>query len=337
MYRYEANVTQSPYSTAAWRQYSQGLSVGFLDLETTGLSRHRDAIILGGLLRMDGDGSQKILQLLCDHRDEEAAMLAEFWAQVRDCHILVTYNGDSFDLPMLRERLRRWNVVSPEEMPPVLSFDLYRIFHSYCPMASLLPNLRQKTVETALGLSQNRKDEIDGAESVRLFAQYERQTDDSGRKQLREILLLHNRDDLLQLSRLMKLLDKVDLHRIMSRRGFLVRCGEGRILVRRISFNKKEWRIEATTWNLPRDADIFAPTYCLVHNSASGRLEIRISVMCLQDCIVADLEALPGDYSSLSRYPAYESGYLILHDGRETACGCMNRCIQLLLSGLHLA
>jgi len=336
MYRYEQTTSQPSYDTAAWRLYTRGLSVGFLDLETTGLSRRRDAVILGGLLRQNGDGSQTVTQLLCDHCGEEPAMLAEFWARVKDCHVLVTYNGDSFDLPFLKERLRRFAIASEEEMPPVLSFDLYRVFHRHCPMASLLPDLRQKTVEEALGLARERTDQIDGAQSVQLYRQYEMISNGGLRDQLRETILLHNRDDLFQLARLMKILDKVDLHRVMSRRGFPVRCGRGLILVDRIALNKKEWRIEGSTWNLSQDADVFTPDFRITHSAASRRLTVRISVMYLQSCIVADLEALPGDYSPLLRYPAYESGYLILHDGKETAFGSMNHCIKLLLSGLDL-
>ncbi|MBO4991489.1 MAG: ribonuclease H-like domain-containing protein [Firmicutes bacterium] len=346
MYRYIENLPPIAYRSAAWRMYTDGLAVGFLDLETTGLSRKKDAVILGGLIRVEGDGSQTMTQLLCDDRSEEATMLAEFWAQVRDCHILVTYNGDSFDLPFLKERLLRFSIASEEELPLFLSLDLYHVFRSYCPMSSLLSDLRQKTVEDALGLTVYRRDQIDGGESVRLFEEYallnqQCSIEEAGphprKEQLRETILLHNRDDLLQLTRLMKLLDKVDLHRVMSRRGFPVRCGQTLFLVERIALNKKEWRIEAASRNLSQDMDVFMPACRLVHHASDHRLTVCISVMHLQGCIVADLEALPGDYSSLARYPSYESGYLILHDGKEVAYAPMNHCIQLFLSGLPLA
>lgn len=337
MYQYQKTTSHPPYDTAAWRLYSRGLSTAYFDLETTGLSRRKDAIVIGGLLRQNDDGSQSLSQLLCEHSKKEADMLAQLWMQLKDCHILITYNGDSFDLPFLKEKLLRFGIVSENELPPILSLDLYRIFRRFCPIASLLTNLRQKTVEEALGLSQYRTDQIDGAQSASLYRKYEALLEGELKNQLKEKILLHNKDDLFQLMRLMRLLDKVDLHRIMSLRGFPVLCGRGWICVSRIALNRKKWMIEGSTWGLFQDADVFSPGLRITHSASFRRLSIQISVMYLQGCTVVDLEALPGDYSPLMRYPSYESGYLILHDGKETAFGSMNHCIQLLLSGLELS
>ncbi|MBQ8590301.1 MAG: ribonuclease H-like domain-containing protein [Firmicutes bacterium] len=343
MYRREETLTHPLYTSAAWRLYTEGLTVGFLDLETTGLSRRRDHIILGGLLRTASDlnrSDTKLIQLLCDHPGEEKAMLTEFWNELKQCQVIVTYNGETFDLSFLKQRFFRYGIVSEEEMPLFLSVDLYRVFQNNCPMASLLSDLRQKTVEDALGLTDQRTDRIDGAESVTLYEQYAAinmsaaPSEKDSCTKLGDLILLHNSDDIIQLTRLMKILDKVDFHTYMNRKGFLILSGDLRIKTDRISLTQKELCIEGDTWNLSRDLDIFTPSFRISHNSVLKRLTVRISLMYLQDCIIADLETLPGDYSSLMRYPGYESGYLILHQDHHLDRAATNHMIKVFLSGL---
>jgi len=336
MYRHEETLTMPIYTSAAWRFYTDGMTIGFLDLETTGLSHHRDRIILGGLLKV-GPGYDPtnadvmLIQLLCDDPAEEKTMLLSFWEEMKQCQIIVTFNGDSFDLSFLKKRMLRYGILREEDTPLFLSIDLYRIFQNGCPMASLLPDLRQKTVEDALGLSEFRKDQIDGAESVTLYEQYTGQPEGDCRRELRNVILLHNRDDILQLTRLMKILDKVDLHLHLNRKGFLIICGNTVFKVDQMSLNRKEFSFEALTRNLDGDLDVFDPSCRLTHNSILKRLTVRISTMYLQECIIIDLEALPGDYSELQRHPGYESGYLILQQENQTDRLAIHHLIKVFL------
>lgn len=57
-----------------------------------------------------------------------------------------------------------------------------------------------------MGLWQSRDDEISGAESVELYNVYEKNHDPA----LGEKILLHNSDDILQLSRLLPVIGKSD-------------------------------------------------------------------------------------------------------------------------------
>lgn len=336
MYRHEETLTMPIYTSAAWRFYTDGMTIGFLDLETTGLSHLRDRIILGGLLKVSPsydptNTDVQLIQLFCDTPSEEKSMLQAFWDEMTQCQVIVTFNGDSFDLSFLKKKLIRYGILSAEETPLFLSIDLYRLFQNGCPMASLLPDLRQKTVEDALGLTDFRKDQIDGAESVTLYEQYAGQPEGDCRNALRDVILLHNRDDILQLTRLMKILDKVDLHLHLNRKGFLVNAGDRVFKVDQISLNRKEFTFEASTRNLSGNLDVFDPSLRLSHNSVLKRLKVQISMMYLQECIIADLEALPGDYSELQRHPGYESGYLILHQNNQTDRLAANHLIKVFL------
>jgi uncharacterized protein YprB with RNaseH-like and TPR domain len=72
-----------------------------LDLETCGLAG--SALFLIGLLRQVG-GIPTVQLLLARNYAEEAAVLDSFWRIVVDHDVLLTFNGKSFDWPMVIER-----------------------------------------------------------------------------------------------------------------------------------------------------------------------------------------------------------------------------------------
>lgn len=80
----------------------------FLDLESTGLGHGAGTVaFVVGLATLDGDHWQ-IEQWLLTQLSGEVALLADLEARVRALGgPLVTFNGASFDLPLLRGRLRR--------------------------------------------------------------------------------------------------------------------------------------------------------------------------------------------------------------------------------------
>ena len=77
-----------------WRLYPQFKEqCGFLDIETTGLSKQRDMITIIGLY--DGKNSTMFVQ---------GKNLSEFSRAVSRFQLLVTYNGACFDLPFIRTK-----------------------------------------------------------------------------------------------------------------------------------------------------------------------------------------------------------------------------------------
>jgi uncharacterized protein YprB with RNaseH-like and TPR domain len=77
--------------------------VVFLDLETGGLAGQ--PIFLAGLLRVR-PGRLWIRQFLVRSYEEEPALIAGVAHELREAPVIVTYNGRSFDLPMLADRGR---------------------------------------------------------------------------------------------------------------------------------------------------------------------------------------------------------------------------------------
>lgn len=77
----------------------------YLDTETTGLSGGTGTVaFLVGLAFFTPHGLV-VEQLLVRRLGEEAPMLARVRARLEECAVVVTFNGKSFDLPLLRTRL----------------------------------------------------------------------------------------------------------------------------------------------------------------------------------------------------------------------------------------
>lgn len=200
MYCINEHYPEAFYQSNIFRFYFDGLQLGVIDIETTGLNSDRSRFILGGLVVPDTQG-KKAIQLFSESNEEESALIRSYLDELKELDVLVSYNGDHFDLPFLNRRIQHHRF-SGETLPLFQSFDLYRILDRYSNFRKLLPNLKQKTVETFLGLWSDRADEISGSESVELYHQFLR----SGDPSIRDTILLHNKDDILQLSRLLKVL-----------------------------------------------------------------------------------------------------------------------------------
>lgn len=74
----------------------------YLDLETTGLGQAAVPFLVG-LMRADGD-SLTLEQILLRDLDDEAVMLAYVAERIAEASLLVTFNGKTFDWPLLRSR-----------------------------------------------------------------------------------------------------------------------------------------------------------------------------------------------------------------------------------------
>jgi uncharacterized protein YprB with RNaseH-like and TPR domain len=164
-------------SGSHWRLYENFRSDAcFLDIETTGLSKHRDRVTVVGIHR-DGD-----TRTLVRGRDLSADALRR---ELRDSKLLVTFNGKRFDMPFLEESLG-------------VDVDLPHVDLMYpCRKIGLEGGL--KSIEASVGIDRGRPD-ISGEDAVRLWREYERGNDDA-----LETLVSYNRDDAANLESLMDL------------------------------------------------------------------------------------------------------------------------------------
>jgi uncharacterized protein len=98
----------------------------YLDTETTGLSAGAGTVpFLVGLAWFEAETSTFVVeQLLLRQLGEEAPLLARLEARVARASAFVTYNGKSFDLPLLRSRLVLNRMPA---LPPLPHIDLVHI------------------------------------------------------------------------------------------------------------------------------------------------------------------------------------------------------------------
>lgn len=229
----EKNEIFSPFET-----YFGGLSMGVLDIETSGFSPESSQVILVGVLSARReDGALIMKQYFAEDPGEEEALLKAVDRDYQNLDFLVTYNGRAFDLPFLEGRRRRLGLPSA---PNIYNLDLYKIVRDFSDIGKFTPNLKQKTLESFLGLWQNRTDEISGGESVQLYLDYLI----TGASDLKEKILLHNRDDVLQLFRLLRVLPKVNLHGAMYKFGFPLTLEKERFIISNIQLKKDHLMVE---------------------------------------------------------------------------------------------
>ncbi|MEE9603462.1 MAG: ribonuclease H-like domain-containing protein, partial [Thermoguttaceae bacterium] len=170
-----------------------------MDLETCGLSG--SPLFLVGLLRHVEDRLAVEL-LLARTYAEEHAVLASFWQRVAAHRVLVTFNGKSFDWPMVVDRSARYLIFRqaqltesrpPELQPPeLLHVDL--LHHSRRRWRRQLPDCRLQTLERHI-CGRGRSGDIAGAQIPAAYQEFVR----TGFDRDMDAILLHNAIDLVTL------------------------------------------------------------------------------------------------------------------------------------------
>ncbi len=163
----------------------------FADTETTGISGGAGAMafLIGvGFWR---NHSFEIRQYFCPDFDYEASMLSEFHSLIGDFKYLVTYNGKSFDIPLIQNRsiLNRiesttGKVIHLDMLHPARQ--LYRIIHRDCSLTSL---------EKAI-LKFRRTNDIPGGMIPQAYFDFLH----SRNPAVMKLVLSHNRFDILSLA-----------------------------------------------------------------------------------------------------------------------------------------
>ena len=205
-----------------FNEYVAGMSYSVLDIETSGLSSANSKCILVGLLTRT-DSGVRVTQFLAENHYEENRVLEATmdFLDREGIDYLITYNGKSFDVPFINARLESTFMGGHISL---YDFDLYRFLKLGTDLKKRIGSLRQMSVEDYYGIFQDRMDTITGRESVSMFDEYSL----TGNATLEKVILTHNREDVLQLHRLMYLaLDDIeDMHTAMALHGFPVMNGK---------------------------------------------------------------------------------------------------------------
>lgn len=173
----------------------------FLDIETTGLSRDQNIIYLIGLVYYEShNNSWRLVQYFADRKDEEEKLLRDFNDFIKRFKVVITYNGESFDIPFIENRLDRYKIKS--NLKGLRGLDIYRKIKEESPYLKL-EDLKLKTVEKSLGIY--REDKYTGKDCISFYYQYL----DTKDEELLERILKHNYEDLYYLLPVMKVFDMV--------------------------------------------------------------------------------------------------------------------------------
>ncbi len=177
----------------AIEQFSPVKEILFIDIETTGLSPKTSGLYLIGCAFYEEDDLH-IIQWFADTPSEERAILEEFFIFSRDFTCLMHYNGKQFDLPYLARKAEQFCLINP--LDSFLGVDIYQLLKPVKKLLSLT-SLRQKNVEDFLRV--NRKDEFDGGQLISVYQEHVIRRDE----RLLALLLLHNEEDLIGMTKLL--------------------------------------------------------------------------------------------------------------------------------------
>jgi len=160
----------------------------FCDTETTGLAGGTGSLaFLIGCAWWE-NGRFRIRQYFLPGPGQEAPILAAMTELAASFRGLVTFNGNSFDLPLLRTRALLGRL--PDPFGHLVSWDLLPAVRRLWGRA--LPDCRQQTLETTVCGRERGPGDIDGARIPQTYFQFLRQ----GRITLLANVLEHNRRDM---------------------------------------------------------------------------------------------------------------------------------------------
>lgn len=168
----------------------------FFDIETTGFSPSRTHVYMIGCASRTGEAI-RIDQFFASSPTEENEVISAFLTYLEEYDTLITFNGVGFDIPYLKGRCEHFHLADPFSR-----FTFVDIFKEVSRMKFLLklPNFKQKSIETFLGIE--REDKFHGGELIDVYQSYVRSHSNEELYLLRQ----HNYEDVLNMPLLLPVL-----------------------------------------------------------------------------------------------------------------------------------
>lgn len=235
----------------------------FFDIETTGFSPSSTQVyLIGCAIRIEDQFV--IHQFFAESKEDEVLILKDFLLLLENYQTLITYNGIGFDVPYLKAKCEYYHLKEPFGKKDFL--DIFKIVSSLKFLLKL-PNYKQKSIETFLGVS--RKDTFSGGELIKVYEEYMLHPTQN----LMELLRQHNYEDVLGMK---------DLLPILAYRSFF----DGGYLITDIESNRyhafdgtEQKELILTLKNhlpLPKQVSYCYQDYYLVCNRETSKLRIHI-------------------------------------------------------------
>ena len=169
----------------------------FFDIETTGFIAKHTTLYLIGVLWYENNNLY-IRQWFNEDGNSENDILLSFITFCQSYTHLVHFNGLGFDLPYLKQKADNLSISFTLEHS-LSQIDIYKAIRPYKNVFAL-DNMKQVSIEKYLSIQ--REDTYSGKELINIYQKYvtKPHTD------LEELLLLHNHDDLLGMTKVCQIL-----------------------------------------------------------------------------------------------------------------------------------
>lgn len=171
----------------------------FFDIETTGFSGKSSRIYLIGTLSKEEQGFV-FRQFMTESYSDEINVLYEFINLASNFNILITFNGETFDFRFIKERLDKYKI--DFDFNNFESLDILKVIKSKSYLMDF-ENHKLKTLEKNIGIF--REDMFSGGELIEIYKIFESTKDEK----LKQTLLLHNEEDILNMPNMFKLIEKI--------------------------------------------------------------------------------------------------------------------------------
>ncbi len=138
-----AMLPHDPHETFGALSHTPGDRLLFLDIEATGFTAGTPLFLVGVVAARDGE--LRVLQLLARDYTEEAALLFELGRILSYAKTVVSFNGKTYDLPYVRDRMGYYGYDLPDDL---VHIDL--LHEGRRRYKERLPNCKLQTLERAI-------------------------------------------------------------------------------------------------------------------------------------------------------------------------------------------
>lgn len=173
----------------------------FVDIETTGFSAKSSSLYEIGCIYFENN-QPKLVQYFAENENAEKEVLQAFFDMCTPGKTLIHFNGNTFDIPYMKTKAKLFNMPTPFD--DLEGIDIYKRIMPYKEILGL-ENCKQKTIELFLGI--DREDQYNGGQLIEVYKEYCKEPSD----ELENLLVLHNKDDMKGMLKLLPILTYSDL------------------------------------------------------------------------------------------------------------------------------
>ncbi len=310
----------SLFSSKQLETYLGNMRIGVFDIETLGLNPTSSPMILAGFMTIDNKDQCTITQYFAETLEDEYEILKCLEEDFNEVDYLLTYNGKHFDIPFISRRAGIHKITDIETN--LYNLDIYLVLNGHSEIKKFLENLKQKTVEKYMGLSDTREDEITGAESIMLYESYAQCTNKEKKRQLEEKIILHNHDDLLQLAQLLPILKQANIHKAFNALGFPIQSQSGwpTFNVASIKRSNAGLTIKGSYYGEPFSyiayESVSSPYYCEFKEDKSFSFTLRVEKY--KGNTFINLPSYFANHDHFKKYPNYIKNFLLIFTSNKT-------------------